>query len=237
MRLTALHGFALLILAFNKRFEAGGDRETLPLLCRCPAYPQTVFSEVFGGKRRAFDRAGAGHDQRALGTILLDRHKCRAARLGLIAPSSLKRFHMLWREWGAAKIEPGKWGGTEKASRFMALVHRAAAEEAISLSKGALPRGPVTRFISFGVEACSMIIVVHDACALIDLLQVDLVAASVMRRGDPYDDLALLEVEADASALDRDSPGSLSKTIHQRNCPRLRLFKTKGAEGASLEDC
>lgn len=82
-----------------------------------------------------------------------------------------------------------------------------------------------------------MIIVVHDACALIDLLQVDLVAAWVQCDIEIHTtDLALLEVEADTSPL-----GRTAKLIIKNHSPEelreLRLFKTKVKKALSLEDC
>lgn len=139
-RLTSLHELGHLILAFNKRFEPDEIEKLCHAFAAAVLIPRSVFSEVFGGRRKHSTKQELVAIKERWG-LSCSAIMMRAARLGLIAPSSLKRFHMLWREWGYAKIEPGRWGGTENASRFMALVHRAAAEGAVSISKGAYLAG------------------------------------------------------------------------------------------------
>ena len=82
-----------------------------------------------------------------------------------------------------------------------------------------------------------MIIVVHDACALIDLLQVDLVQAWVQCGIEIHTtELALIEVESDTSPLHQ--TGKLVVKNHSREeLSTLREFKSTVKKALSLEDC
>jgi Zn-dependent peptidase ImmA (M78 family) len=61
----------------------------------------------------------------------------RAFDLGLIDSANYKRFCIVRRKENWDIKEPGEYSGIENSSRFEQLVCRAAAEEVISLSKGA----------------------------------------------------------------------------------------------------
>jgi len=63
----------------------------------------------------------------------------RAKQLGLISEAVFLRFCKEAAPWRSAKEEPGdeRYQGNESHSRFRQLVHRAVAEDQISMSKGA----------------------------------------------------------------------------------------------------
>lgn len=82
-----------------------------------------------------------------------------------------------------------------------------------------------------------MIIVVHDACALIDLLQADLIPAWVKCGVEIHTtELALLEVENDATPLHQ-SGRLVIKNHSADELKELRSFKTKVKKSLSVEDC
>jgi len=61
----------------------------------------------------------------------------RIHQLGIVGDSTYKKFWAMFNAHGWKKEEPGNYPGAERANRFEQLVHRAAAEEAITLSKAA----------------------------------------------------------------------------------------------------
>lgn len=139
-RLTALHELGHLILKFDHHFTAKEIEELCHAFAAALLIPESSFSDVFGGKRKhSTTRELVAIKERwglSCAAIMM-----RAAGLGLIAPSALRRFFTLWNEWGYRKIEPGTWHGQELAYRFEALIHRAASQGLITLTKGAYLAG------------------------------------------------------------------------------------------------
>jgi Zn-dependent peptidase ImmA (M78 family)/transcriptional regulator with XRE-family HTH domain len=135
-RLTALHELGHIVLNFAATVTEKEKEKLCHAFATALLIPEEVFSEVFGGKRsHSTTRELIAIKERwgiSCAAVMM-----RAASLGLIAPSSLRRFFTLWNEWGNRVNEPGKWYGQEKANRFEALVHRAAAEGQVTLTKGA----------------------------------------------------------------------------------------------------
>ena len=145
-RLTALHELGHLLLTFHKQFSQTEIEKLCHAFAAALLIPKAVFSEVFGGERTHSTTRELVAIKERWG-LSCSATMMRAGQLELIAPSSLKRFHILWRKWGNDKKEPGEWGGSEEAGRFLALVHRAAAEGFVTLSKGAyLAAQPLAAF-------------------------------------------------------------------------------------------
>lgn len=143
-RLTALHELAHLLL----RFE-GFDPKEIEKLCHRFAgavlLPDSEFRREFGGCRAHISKRELVDLKERFG-LSCGAIMMRAAALHLIAPSTLQRFFLLWRQWHGKK-EPGHWALPEKAERFETLVYRAASNGDISMSKAAyLLRKPLAEF-------------------------------------------------------------------------------------------
>ncbi|MBM3878170.1 MAG: ImmA/IrrE family metallo-endopeptidase [Verrucomicrobia bacterium] len=136
-RLTALHELGHLALRFHDRLFSAKDQERL-----CHAFagalliPEPVFVEAFGGHREQIATRELVEMKIRFG-ISCQAIMMRARHLELISQSTLQRFFILWHKWGYDRNEPGAYPVPEQAERFKALVFRAAANEEISLSKGA----------------------------------------------------------------------------------------------------
>ena len=136
-RSTALHELGHLTLRFHNRLFAEKDKERL-----CHAFagalliPEPVFVESFGGHREQIATRELVEMKIRFG-MSCQAIMMRARHLGLISQSTLQRFFILWRKWGYNRKEPGEYPLPEQAERFKSLVFRAAANDEISLSKGA----------------------------------------------------------------------------------------------------
>lgn len=139
-RLTALHELGHLVLKFAPHFSPKEIEELCHAFAAALLIPEASFVEAFGGKRKHSTTRELVAIKERWG-ISCSASMMRAARLGLIAPSALKRFFTLWNEWGYRKNEPGGWHGLELAHRFEALIHRAASQGLITLTKGAYLAG------------------------------------------------------------------------------------------------
>ena len=139
-RLTTLHELGHLILKFSDRLNEKERERLCHAFAAAMLIPKAAFFEAFGGKRTHSTRQELVTIKERWG-ISCAATMMRAAKLGLIAESSLRRFFTLWNEWGYRKSEPGEWHGQEKADRFTALVHRAASEGQVTLTKGAYLAG------------------------------------------------------------------------------------------------
>ena len=146
-RLTALHELGHLVLRFH---DGLFDDKTKERLCHRFAgamlIPEQQFTEAFGGHRSKISSAELRAMKERFGmscyAIMM-----RARDLDLISPATLTRFCILWKKWGNIKNEPGEWRGVEAATRFAALVYRAAANEEITSSKAAYLMGqPLAEF-------------------------------------------------------------------------------------------
>lgn len=136
-RLTALHELGHLVLRFHDRLFSAKDQERL-----CHAFagalliPESVFVESFGGHREQIAARELVEMKVRFG-MSCQAIMMRARHLGLVSQSTLQRFFILWRKWGYDRNEPGVYPVLEQAERFKSLVFRAAANEEITLSKGA----------------------------------------------------------------------------------------------------
>jgi Zn-dependent peptidase ImmA (M78 family)/DNA-binding XRE family transcriptional regulator len=136
-RLTALHELGHLVLRFHDQLFSAKDKEGL-----CHAFagalliPEPVFVDAFGGHREQIATRELVEMKIRFG-MSCQAIMMRARHLELISQSTLQRFFILWRKWGYAENEPGVYPVSEQAERFKSLVFRAAANEEISLSKGA----------------------------------------------------------------------------------------------------
>ena len=139
-RLTALHEVAHLLLDFPKDWEP----KTVEPLCHqfggAMLMPEPVFRAEFGGKR---GRVTLNElvDIKANYGISIGAIMTRARNLGLITENHYRDFWIQYRKRNWHLDEPGEYAGQEKSNRFHQLLHRAAAEEWITLSKAAALAG------------------------------------------------------------------------------------------------
>lgn len=135
-RFTALHEAAHLLI--HSHIDSRG-KETEPYCNRFAGamlIPQKIFKADWGGYRKHVSMEELIDLKRRYGmSIAAIMH--RAVDLGLLDASLYKRFCIARRKEKWDVKEPGDYPGIEKSSRFDQLVYRAAAEEIISLSKGA----------------------------------------------------------------------------------------------------
>jgi Zn-dependent peptidase ImmA (M78 family) len=135
-RFSALHEAAHILI--HAHIDSRG-KETEPYCNRFAGamlIPQKVFKEDWGGYRNRISQTELIDLKRRYGmSIAAIMH--RALDLGLLDPSLYRRFCIMRRKERWDVQEPGDYPGTERSSRFDQLVLRAAAEEIVSLSKGA----------------------------------------------------------------------------------------------------
>jgi Zn-dependent peptidase ImmA (M78 family) len=135
-RFTALHEAAHILI--HPHIDSRG-KETEPYCNRFAGamlIPQKIFKADWGGYRKHVSLTELVDLKRRYGmSIAAIMH--RAVDLKLLDGSMYKRFCIVRRKEKWDVKEPGDYPGIEKSSRFDQLVFRAAAEEAISLSKGA----------------------------------------------------------------------------------------------------
>lgn len=135
-RFTALHEAAH-ILIHSHIYSRG--KETEPYCNRFAGailIPQKVFKTDWGGYRTRVSFAELIDLKRRYGmSIAAIMH--RAIDLGLLDASAYRRFCIMRRKEKWDEREPGDYPGNEKSTRFDQLVFRAAAEEMITVSKGA----------------------------------------------------------------------------------------------------
>ena len=95
-----------------------------------------IISEL-GGKRRSKITVWELVKLKEMYGVSIQAIMMRAHLLGIVSEATYKKFWAMVNAKGWKKQEPGDYSGIERANRFEQLVHRAAAEEVITLSKAA----------------------------------------------------------------------------------------------------
>jgi Zn-dependent peptidase ImmA (M78 family) len=135
-RFTALHELAHLLLKFDTSF----DEKMIERYCHAFAgaflIPKRRFIEEFTKHRNHISLEELKHVKSYYG-ISIQAMMARAKNLNVISELVYKNFSINFSRMGYRKNEPGEYTGIEDSMRFKQLLHRAAAEEMISLSKAA----------------------------------------------------------------------------------------------------
>jgi len=108
--------------------------------------PKDVFFREFGGYRERLTAKELIEIKEEYG-ISIAAIIYRARDLGLVSESFCTTFWIQYNQWGWKTMEPGELVVRETSHRFEQLLQRAAATEALSLSKCAsLARKPLEEF-------------------------------------------------------------------------------------------
>lgn len=138
-RMTVVHELAHVVLTLPKRLAEKDEEKLIARFAGAFLLPADSFREQFGRHRSAITLDELIQLKIFYGASIT-AIMMRAWQLGLISAAIHNRF---WSEWGIqwkrAQCEPGDDDCQlrETPQRFRLLVHRAAAEQVISLSKGA----------------------------------------------------------------------------------------------------
>jgi len=137
-RMTLAHELAHLVLPLSNSLSLKDEENIAKRFAGALLLPKAAFLAAFGKGRRVISlieliemKVNFGA---SISSIML-----RAKQLGLINEAVYIRFCRQANKWRAEKKEPGdeRYQGSETHSRFRQLVHRAIAEDQISMSKGA----------------------------------------------------------------------------------------------------
>lgn len=136
-RFTVLHELAHLILNFDSKL----DKKTKEKLCNYFAsaflMPENVFKEEFGRRRENMTEQELIHLKEYFGASV-QAIMYRAFNLDLISETKKDHFFKVWYKLGYRKEEPGEYKVKETPTRFEQLLHRAVAEEIISMNKSSI---------------------------------------------------------------------------------------------------
>lgn len=138
-RMTVVHELAHVVLTLPKKLSEKDEEKLIARFAGAFLLPADSFREQFGRHRSAITLDELIQLKIFYGASIT-AIMMRAWQLGLITAAVHNRF---WSEWGIkwkqAQCEPGDEACQlrETPQRFRLLVHRAAAEQVISLSKGA----------------------------------------------------------------------------------------------------
>ncbi|MEW6668141.1 MAG: XRE family transcriptional regulator [Thermodesulfobacteriota bacterium] len=145
-RFTALHEAAHLLIHAHTDLRGKDLESCCHRFAGAMLIPQEAFERDWGGYRRRISLEELIGLKRRYGTSI-GAIMHRALDLGLIDAAAYKRFVIAYKSQRWHQKEPGEYTGVEKSNRFEQLVFRAAAEEFISLAKGAaLLNRPVEDF-------------------------------------------------------------------------------------------
>ncbi len=133
-RFTVLHEFAHLVLKFPKNLERKSKEELCNNFASAFLMPREVFINEFGKKRQNLTLQELIHFKEHFG-VSIQAIVFRAFNLFLISKSNKVNFFKAWYRAGYKKNEPGEYKILEVPKRFDLLLHRAVAEEIISLNK------------------------------------------------------------------------------------------------------
>ncbi len=138
-RMTAVHELAHVILPMADALTEKEEEKLVNRFAGALLLPEETFVAQFGRARGAISLAELIELKTNFGASI-SAIMMRARQLELISEAVFLRF---WKRhgstWRSEKKEPGddRYRGNESHSRFRQLVHRAVAEDQISLSKGA----------------------------------------------------------------------------------------------------
>lgn len=137
-RFTALHELAHLLLKFDAQLSEKDQERLCNAFAAALLIPAERLRKELGENRRLIFLHEFGLLKRQYG-ISIQALAIRAKTLGIISEHQLTNFRQEMKAAGMLKKEPEQYDfqGEEKSNRFLQLLLRAVAEEAISLSKAA----------------------------------------------------------------------------------------------------
>ena len=122
-------------------FEEQEDLKQREKLCHAFAgallLPKAVILSELGSNRRSKIAVWELVKLKEIYGVSIQAIMMRAHLLGIVSDATYKKFWAMVNAKGWKRQEPGDYPGMERANRFEQLVHRAAAEEVITLSKAA----------------------------------------------------------------------------------------------------
>jgi Zn-dependent peptidase ImmA (M78 family) len=137
-RMTVLHELSHLVLPLPETMTEREDEDIAKRFAGALLLPQETFIAEFGRGRTGISMAELIELKANFGASIM-AIMMRARQLGLIKEAVFVQFFKHVGAWRKAGEEPGDetYKGNESHSRFRQLVHRAVAEDHVSLSKGA----------------------------------------------------------------------------------------------------
>ncbi|MCI0743780.1 MAG: XRE family transcriptional regulator [Verrucomicrobia subdivision 3 bacterium] len=138
-RMTTVHELAHIVLSLDRSVTGTKEREAIAArFAGAFLLPKETFIGEFGKMRNGISLGELIELKVNFGASIW-AIMMRARQLGLISEAIFLRFCKEAAPWRSAKEEPGDelYRGNESHSRFRQLVHRAVAEDQVSMSKGA----------------------------------------------------------------------------------------------------
>lgn len=137
-RMTLAHELAHVVLPLADSLTEGAEENIAKRFAGALLLPKETFLAEIGKRRNAISLSELIEMKVNFGASIMAM-MMRAKQLDLISEAVFVRFCKDTSEWRSAKKEPGddQYRGNESHSRFKQLVHRAVAEDQISMSKGA----------------------------------------------------------------------------------------------------
>ncbi|MAM23115.1 XRE family transcriptional regulator [Croceibacter atlanticus] len=134
-RFTALHELGHLVMNINSEFEHKKIEKMCHQFAGAMLMPENTFAREFGGKRSGVSLNELIAIKEEYG-ISIQAIMARAKDFGFINDFQFRRFR-IYISKNRKEEGLGEYVGKESAHRFKQLLHRAAAEEIISMSKAA----------------------------------------------------------------------------------------------------
>jgi len=137
-RMTTAHEAAHIVLPLSGSLTEKEEESAAKRFAGALLLPKETFMAEFGKMRNGISLAELIELKVNFGASIW-AIMMRAKQLGLISEAVFLRFCKEAAAWRSAREEPGdeRYQGNESHSRFRQLVHRAVAEDQISMSKGA----------------------------------------------------------------------------------------------------
>lgn len=146
IRLTALHELGHLLMKFGPVFDEKAKEKLCHRFAGAMLMPCQTFKAEFGSMRHQVTLLEM-KDIKADYGISIAAAMARARDLGLISDATYTQFCISRNRKGWNRKEPGEYTGEEASNRFLQLVYRAVATEAMSLSLAAgLVKMPLPEF-------------------------------------------------------------------------------------------
>ena len=146
-RFTLAHELGHTLLDFEDGKGLGQKEKLCHAFASAFLLPENVIISELGGRHRSKIAIQELIKLKEIYGISIQAIMVRIHQLGIVGDSTYRKFWAMLNARGWKKEEPGNYPGIERANRFEQLVHRAAAEEAITLSRAAeLLNVPLSEF-------------------------------------------------------------------------------------------
>jgi len=136
-RFTVAHELGHILLEFEGEDDLQGREKICHAFAGAFLLPRDIIFSELGSKKRSRIAILELEKLKEIYGISIQAIMIRIYKLDIIGNSTYKKFWVMVSVRGWKKNEPGSYHGEEKVNRFKQLVHRAAAEEIITLSKAA----------------------------------------------------------------------------------------------------